>query len=95
VAKDGDEDRESDRGFRGRDNDREKDDDLARVAADFLSIAGEREVRAVQHQLDRKKDRDGVAPQKRAGEPERKERGRDDEDVRQRDVHFSPRRMRR
>src|SRR5437868_6315154 len=80
-----DNDRKADRDFGGGDGDDEEDEDLGVVARQSrrghakARERNQRQVRRVQHQLERHKDDDDVAAEEHAGKPDREKHSADDE----------------
>jgi RNase P protein component len=77
-------DRQADCDFGGRDRDDEEDEDLGVVAGHSIGNAKtrkryERQVRRVQHQLERHENDNDVPTENDAGEPDREKHSADDE----------------
>src|SRR5690242_3397274 len=85
MAEERDHERQTDRGFGGRDAHHEKRDDLAVDGPQIAPHRDEGDVHRVQHDLDRQQDRDQVLAQEHAGGADRKQDARQDQVVIERD----------
>src|SRR5262249_30648952 len=87
MSKQVDDDREADRGFRGRDRHHEEHDDLPFGRAERPAKRDKRQIDGVQHDFDRQEDRDEIPPKEDAGRADREEDRRKHEVVVQRRHH--------